>query len=104
MAGTNTMVFVQPVRERAHDLNSFSKALAVFSIITYMDTVEGVSFPTGGMHEVARGLAAAAEKAGATLCYSRPVERIDRGPDGVTTGVRLADGEHVSYGQRIAGG
>jgi phytoene desaturase len=72
------------------------EALAVFSIITYMDTIEGVSFPSGGMHEVARGLAAAAEKAGATLCYSRPVERIDRGPDGVATGVRLDNGEHVA--------
>lgn len=72
------------------------EALAVFSIITYMDTIEGVSFPTGGMHEVARGLAAAAEKAGATFCYSRPVTRIDRGPDGVVRGVRLDDGERVA--------
>ncbi len=71
-------------------------ALAVFSIITYMDTIEGVSFPSGGMHEVARGLAAAAEKAGATFAYSRPVERIDRGPDGVVTGVRLDTGERVA--------
>jgi phytoene desaturase len=71
------------------------EALAVFSIITYMDTVEGVSFPTGGMHEVARGLAAAAEKAGASFAYSTAVTRIDRGPDGVVTGVRLASGERV---------
>lgn len=71
-------------------------ALAVFSIITYMDTIEGVSFPTGGMHEVARGLAAAAGQAGATFTYSCPVERIDRGPDGVVTGVRLANGERVA--------
>jgi phytoene desaturase len=71
-------------------------ALALFSIITYMDTVEGVSFPSGGMHEVARGLAAAAEKAGASFTYSCPVERIDRGADGVVTGVRLESGEHVA--------
>jgi phytoene desaturase len=71
-------------------------ALAVFSIITYMDTIEGVSFPSGGMHEVARGLAAAAEKAGATFAYSCPVDRVDRGPDGVVTGVRLDTGEHVA--------
>jgi phytoene desaturase len=72
------------------------EALAVFSIITYMDTIEGVWFPSGGMHEIARGLAAAAESAGATFAYSRPVERIDRGPDGVVTGVRLDDGERVA--------
>ncbi|HSO96591.1 MAG TPA: phytoene desaturase family protein [Acidimicrobiia bacterium] len=71
-------------------------ALAVFSIITYMDTVEGVSFPSGGMHEVARGLAAAAEKAGASFAYASPVERIDRGADGVVSGVRLATGERVA--------
>ncbi len=70
-------------------------ALAVFSIITYMDTVAGVSFPTGGMHEVARGLAAAAEKAGASFMYSSPVARIERGPDGVVTGLRLENGERV---------
>lgn len=71
-------------------------ALAVFSIITYMDTVAGVSFPTGGMYEVARGLAAAAEKAGASFSYSSPVARIDRGPDGVVTGVRLEAGDRVT--------
>jgi phytoene desaturase len=60
-----------------------------------MDTVEGVSFPSGGMHEVARGLAAAAEKAGASFAYSSPVERIERGADGVVTGLRLTTGERV---------
>ena len=70
-------------------------ALAVFSVITYMDTVEGVLFPDGGMHEIALGLARAAEHAGATLVYSSPVARVDRGPDGVVSGVRTADGEHV---------
>ena len=30
------------------------EALAVYCVITYMDTVEGVYFPDGGMHEVAR--------------------------------------------------
>jgi phytoene desaturase len=68
----------------------------MFSIITYMDTVEGVSFPSGGMNEVARGLAAAAEQAGATFCYSRPVARIERRPDGGVSGVRLEDGERVA--------
>jgi len=61
-----------------------------------MDTVAGVSFPTGGMHEMAKGLAAAAEKAGASFTYSSPVERIERGADGVVTGVRLESGERVA--------
>src|SRR5262249_56520871 len=28
------------------------EALAIYSVITYMDMVEGVYFPEGGMHEV----------------------------------------------------
>ena len=70
-------------------------ALAVFSIITYMDTVEGGLFPTGGMHEIAVGLARAAEDAGVTLAYSSPVTRIERGPDGVVSGVRVGGGDRV---------
>ena len=71
--------------------------LAVYCVITYMDTVEGVSFPEGGMHAVARGLAVAAEKAGATFAYGRTVERIVRraGTSGPVTGVRLDTGELV---------
>jgi phytoene desaturase len=70
-------------------------ARALFSVITYMDTIAGVYFPTGGMHELGRGLAAAAEKAGATFMYSAPVERIRRAPDGTVDGVRLSSGEQV---------
>jgi phytoene desaturase len=70
-------------------------ARAVFSVITYMDTIAGVYFPTGGMHELARGLAAAAEKAGATFVYSTAVDRIRRAPNGTVDGVRLAAGEQV---------
>lgn len=69
-------------------------ALAVYAVITYMDTVEGVWFPLGGMHAVARGLAAAATKAGATFRYGETVEQVIFGADGVATGVR-ADGEVV---------
>jgi phytoene desaturase len=36
-------------------------ALAVYSVITYMDTIEGVWFPEGGMHSVPRAIAQAAE-------------------------------------------
>ena len=71
------------------------EALAVFSVITYMDSVEGVLFPSGGLHELARGLAVAAEKAGAAFRYSTPVARIERRADGRVHGVRLVGGERL---------
>lgn len=52
------------------------EALAVYCVITYMDTVAGVYFPAGGMHAIPRALAAAAEKAGASFVYGRSVERV----------------------------
>jgi phytoene desaturase len=72
-------------------------ALAVYCVITYMDTVEGVWFPEGGIHAVARGLADAATKAGADIRYGTPVARIVRrlGSSGPVTGVGLADGTFV---------
>jgi phytoene desaturase len=73
-------------------------ALAVYGVITYMDTVEGVYFPTGGMHAVARGLADAATKAGASFRYGTSVERIvqKNGTHGPVQGVRLSDGEFIA--------
>lgn len=72
------------------------EALAIYSVVTYMDMVEGVYFPEGGMHEVPRGLANAAEKAGATFRFNTPVERITRRADGSVEGVRLASGESIA--------
>ncbi|MGI9023777.1 MAG: phytoene desaturase family protein, partial [Acidimicrobiales bacterium] len=69
-------------------------ALALYCVITYMDTVEGVYFPTGGMHAVPRGLAAAATGAGVEVRYGVTFEAVVRTPSGVT-GVALADGETV---------
>ena len=73
------------------------EALALFAVITYMDTVEGVFIPEGGMAALPRGLAAAAEKAGATFRYGTGVDAILRrsGSTGPVTGVRLDDGEVV---------
>jgi phytoene desaturase len=73
------------------------EALAVYCIITYMDTVEGVWYPEGGIHAVGEGLATAVEKAGGELRYSSPVERIVRrtGTSGPVTGVRLSSGERI---------
>jgi phytoene desaturase len=73
------------------------EALAVYCVITYMDTVEGVYFPEGGIHAVARGLATAAEKAGVSIRYGESVDRVvrTRGTSGAVTGLRLAGGELV---------
>jgi phytoene desaturase len=72
------------------------EALAIYSVITYMDTVEGVYFPDGGMHEVARGLTRAGEKAGATFQFGPAVERITRRQDGSVDGVLLTSGERIT--------
>ncbi len=72
------------------------EALALYCVITYMDTVEGVYFPEGGMHAIPRGLAAAAEKAGAAFRYGATVDGVVHTTDGKVTGVRLAGGEVVA--------
>ena len=76
-------------------------ALAVYGVITYMDTVEGVYFPEGGMSAVGRALATAAAGAGATFRYGCDVERVLRRPSGEVRGVRLA-GDAGDAGEVIA--
>ena len=73
------------------------QALALYAVITYMDSVEGVYFPRGGMHAMCRGLATAAQKAGAEFRYGATVETILRrhGTTGAVTGVRLDTGEVI---------
>ena len=53
------------------------QALAIYAVIAYMDSVNGVFFPKGGMHAVPRGLAAAAEKHGVTFIYGTSVTSLD---------------------------
>jgi phytoene desaturase len=73
------------------------EALALYGVITYMDSVEGVYVPDGGMHALPVALAAAAEKAGVEFRYETDVERIvlQNGSTGRVRGVRLADGELI---------
>lgn len=80
------------------------EALAVYCVITYMDTVEGVSFPEGGMHAMATGMADAAVKAGAELRLSTSVTRILRasGSSGRVTGVELDTGERIDADAVVA--
>lgn len=70
-------------------------ALALYSVITYMDTVAGVYAPEGGMSAIATGLARALRDAGVAMRYSTPVTRILRGGDGSVSGVELGNGERL---------
>jgi phytoene desaturase len=101
LAPTVARYFTDPRLQRVFSFQSLYaglspfEALAIYCVITYMDTVEGVYFPDGGMHEVARGLMHAAEKVGAAFEFRSPVDRITRRADGSVQGVRLASGELV---------
>jgi len=88
--------------ERLHRIFSFqamyaglapAQALALYAVITYMDSIEGVWFPEGGMHAVPRAMARAAEDAGVEFRWSTTVERVERRDDGSASGLRLAGGE-----------
>ncbi|MFP5282657.1 MAG: phytoene desaturase family protein, partial [Actinomycetes bacterium] len=71
-------------------------ALALYAVITYMDSIEGVWFPEGGMHALPVALATAAEKAGAGFHYGEEVTSVLRSSQGRVAGVRLASGEALS--------
>ena len=72
-------------------------ALAIYAVITYMDTVNGVFVPDGGMHALPVALAQAAELAGAKFRYETPAERVllRNGTTGAVRGVRLSGGEII---------
>jgi phytoene desaturase len=70
-------------------------ALALYGVITYMDTIAGVWFPEGGMHAVPRALSAAATKAGASVRLGVEVTALTRSPGGRVDGAVLAGGERV---------
>jgi phytoene desaturase len=54
-----------------------AQAMAIYSVITYMDSVAGVFFPVGGMHAVPRALAGAAAAHGVRFQYSTTATRIE---------------------------
>jgi phytoene desaturase len=70
-------------------------ALALYAVITYMDSIEGVWFPEGGIHAVPTMMAQVAEKAGATFRYGDPAETILRSPTGRVAGVPTTSGERI---------
>jgi phytoene desaturase len=72
------------------------EALALYAVITYMDSIEGVFVPEGGMHRMATGLASAVEEAGVTIRYDSPVTRVVRFADGTVRGVEVGGEELVA--------
>ncbi|MGH8960762.1 MAG: phytoene desaturase family protein [Jatrophihabitantaceae bacterium] len=71
-----------------------AQALAIYSVITYMDCVEGVYFPEGGMHAVPRALAGAAAAHGVQFRYNTTVSGIEVAGSRAR-GVVTAGGERI---------
>lgn len=69
-------------------------ALAIYAVITYMDSVAGVSFPRGGMHAVPRALAGAIEKHGGQIRYGTTATRVEV-QGGRARAVHTAGGERI---------
>ena len=72
------------------------RALAVYAVIAYMDTIAGVYFPRGGMRALPDGLAAAASAAGVEFRYGATVTRLERSGDRIRA-------VHTDTGERIEG-
>jgi phytoene desaturase len=70
------------------------RALALYAVIAYMDTIAGVYFPRGGMRALPDALASAAADAGVRFEYSSTVVALDRSGDKVTA-VRTEGGNRI---------
>jgi phytoene desaturase len=71
------------------------QALAIYAVIAYMDSVNGVFFPRGGMHAVPRALAAAAEKHGVVFKYNSTVTSVEHS-GGRAKAVITSTGERIT--------
>lgn len=71
-----------------------ARALAIYSVITYMDCVAGVYFPDGGMHAVPRALATAGHLHGVDFRFNTEVTRVEVS-NGRARAVITADGERI---------
>ncbi|SOD74352.1 phytoene desaturase [Jatrophihabitans sp. GAS493] len=71
-----------------------TRALALYAVIGFMDSVNGVYAPSGGMHALPSAMAAAAAKHGVTLRYRTEVARVEV-HQGRATAVITAAGERV---------
>jgi phytoene desaturase len=70
------------------------RALGLYAVIAYLDSVAGVYFPRGGVHALPRALAAVAEKYGVQFRYDTTVSTVDTA-DGRATGLVTAEGERI---------
>ena len=65
-------------------------ALAIYAVITYMDSIAGVWFPEGGMHALPRALADAAAAAGVKIHFDTPADRLITDGSDRVVGVQAA--------------
>ena len=70
-------------------------ALALYAVISYMDSVSGVFFPRGGMNAVPRAMADVASKHGVDIRYGTEVTRVETSGDRATA-VITSDGERIA--------
>ncbi len=70
------------------------RALAVYAVIAYMDTVAGVYFPRGGMRALPDALAAAGADGGVDFRYGSTVSALERRDDRVVA-------VHTDAGERL---
>ncbi len=71
------------------------KALALYSVISYMDSVAGVYLPKGGMHALPQAMADAATKHGVTIHYGVTVDAVETIGDRATA-VTTVDGNRFA--------
>jgi len=71
------------------------QALAIYAVIAYMDSVNGVFFPKGGMHAVPRAMAAAAQKHGVEFKYDSTVTSVEHS-GGRANAVITSTGERIT--------
>jgi phytoene desaturase len=72
------------------------QALAIYAVIAYMDSINGVFFPKGGMHALPRAMAAVAQKHGVEIKYGFEVEKLEIKGSSVKAAISKS-------GERIAG-
>ncbi|MGZ5364569.1 MAG: phytoene desaturase family protein [Mycobacterium sp.] len=70
------------------------RALAVYAVIAYMDTISGVFFPRGGMRALPDALAAAATDAGVQFRYGATVSALERS-GAMVTAVQTSNDERI---------
>jgi phytoene desaturase len=69
-------------------------ALAVYSLLGYVEIAGGIHYPMGGMHQLPLALERLARELGVRFRYDAPVERLDRQGDAVV-GATLETGERL---------